>query len=129
MDRDGECTREPFKRQRGSASQSVRAEEEELLGGSGGITAPMQVVALAQALSTAVITPIKRLVAALPAQLAAALRKYDENEAVRLAAAAEETHLERQIERCRTCTEIGNLEAFDYEATANRVFCLNCQRY
>jgi len=89
----------------------------------------MQMAAIVQALSTTVITPITGLIAALPSQLAAALRKYDEEEAVRLAAAAEETHLERQIERCMTCTEIGRLDAFDYDATMNRIFCLDCQRY
>ena len=69
----------------------------------------MQMPALMAALATAVITPITSLIAALPSQLAAAMRKHDEDEAVRLAAATEETHLERQIQRCTTCTEIGKL--------------------
>ena len=47
--------------------------------------------ALVRALSEVVIKPISALISALPGQFAAAVRKHDEDEAVRLAAAAQET--------------------------------------
>ena len=50
-----------------------------------------QMNALMRALGEAVITPITKLISALPAQFAAAVRKHDEDEAVRLAAAAQAT--------------------------------------
>ena len=130
MERGDDCSEhESLKRQRpGHASDYARAVEE-LRGGSGNSIASMQMAAVVAALGTSVITPITSLIAALPSQFAAAVRKYDEDEAVRLAAAAEETHLERQIQRCTTCTEIGKLDAFDFSATSNRIYCLDCQRY
>ena len=84
---------------------------------------------LSGAISQTVITPITTAISALPSQMAAAVRVHDEAEAVRLAAAAEETHLERQIQRCMTCTEIGKLDGFDYCASTNKIYCLDCQRY
>ena len=202
-----------------------------------------QMNALMRALGEAVITPITKLISALPAQFAAAVRKHDEDEAVRLAAAAQatpprpapphpipshlipshpisshptpshpipshpipshpipshpipphpypiafrfrfslfvfhltpprptpphpisshpipshlipsysipshpilshtipyhpnpshpaqETHLERQIGRCASCTEIGKLEGFDFDATHNKIYCLDCNHW
>ena len=126
----GDCSEhESLKRQRPGSSSEYTHVDEELRSGSGNSTASMQMAALMAALATAVITPITSLIAALPSQLAAAMRKHDEDEAVRIAAAAEETHLERQIQRCVTCTEIGKLDPFDYSATWNRIYCLDCQRY
>lgn len=115
-----------------SASEATRCmQENEELGSSGSssINSSTQLAALVKAFDEAVITPITTLISSLPSQFVAAVRKHDEAEAIRIAAAAEETHLERQIERCMSCMEIGKLDGFDYWASTNRVYCLDCQRY
>jgi hypothetical protein len=88
-----------------------------------------QITALPLLLAEAVVTPLTKLIEALPSQFAKAVREYDETEAVRVAADAAETLLERQVSCCRTCTEIGKLECLDFVAHQNKIYCLNCQRY
>ena len=84
---------------------------------------------LGRTLARLVITPIAKLIAALPSQLAEALRKYDAAEAARIADAAAETLLERQVGCCRTCTEVGELEGLDFDTRHNKIYCLECERY
>ena len=104
-------------------------EEELQLGGASSSASLTPLTGFVKELGEALIKPITKLINALPSQFAAAVRKHDEAEAVRIAAADEETHLERQIQRCMSCTEIGKLEGFDYWASTNKIYCLDCQRY
>jgi hypothetical protein len=98
-------------------------------GGTSWISTAAKVADFGRTLADAVIAPIKTLIAALPLQFAKAVREYDEAEAVRVAADAADTLLERQVNCCRTCTEIGKLEGFDFDARQNKIYCLDCQRY
>ena len=84
---------------------------------------------LGRTLAGLVVTPIAPLLAALPSQMAVAVRKHDAAEAVRVADAAAETLLERQVSCCRTCTEIGKLEGLDFDTRHNKIYCLECERY
>eukprot|EP00966_Prymnesium_polylepis_P176416 4083601-Prymnesium_polylepis.1 len=107
MDRGQRCKPPDETKRRRSDGDHFRTEQElhgELHGElhSGGSAAQLAnfMQTLSDAMGQAVVTPITTAMSALPSQMAAAVRVYDEAEAMRRAAAAEETNLERQIERC-----------------------------
>jgi hypothetical protein len=95
-----------------------------------GVLAAMQAMLAPLASSVKLIVEsVTAMRSTLPTELAKAVRQYDEDEARRLAEAAEETELERQIARCRTCVEVGKLKGFSYTVQTNEIVCLDCQRY
>ena len=77
----------------------------------------------------AVVAQLEGLPQALAREVPAAVRDHDEAEALRLSNEALDSSLQKQIAAAATCSEIGKLTGFTFNATENTITCEDCFRY
>ena len=124
-----EPARERFEQQQASHYQeSAKLEGVQLMASMAQAAAQAATAALAEQV-VALTSQLEGLPQAIAREVPAAVRDHDEAEALRLSNDALESSLQKQIAASATCTEIGKLTGFTYNATENTITCLDCFRY